>query len=373
MPLLTMAVRPQVVFSADASPKLRRLGTLKELQQPVALSRICTFGLASLALTARPEKELSVRREHIELPNQALLGVDWIGDSSEPEAILLVFPGIGTNSRRGFAGMIAHHMAKTFTNCKVGVGVMQGHDELPLQSACLPATAYVGMGDIGHILEHVSKKSTAPLVVVGCSIGAAHFTRWAGMNPEKLQEYRVQGAVLVCHGHSSRPAATAVDASGAAPFILAAYRDIVRRCADLEVLATSFPGFEPEKLRRARSLREWDEALLPVYGFTEHDHVMDAVDTTPSMLEQLPIPVIFLGAGNDPITPSTRLLDGQVQKLVKNSAVIHLSHGSHMAWWEGPPWALHQSWACRLMAEAVGTLTGLAVPPAQPPPTGCCC
>ena len=45
---------------------------------------------------------------------------------------------------------------------------------------------------------------------------------------------------------------------------------------------------------------------------------MDAVDTTPSMLEQLPIPVIFLGAGNDPITPSTRLLDGQVQKLVKN-------------------------------------------------------
>ena len=31
-----------------------------------------------------------------------------------------------------------------------------------------------------------------------------------------------------------------------------------------------------------------------------------------------------------------------------------------MAWWEGPPWALHQSWACRLMAEAVGNLTGLA-------------
>ena len=69
-----------------------------------------------------------------------------------------------------------------------------GHDDLPLQSTCLPATAYVGMGDIGHILEHVSKKSNAPLVVVGCSIGAAHFTRWAGTNPEKLQQCRVQGA-----------------------------------------------------------------------------------------------------------------------------------------------------------------------------------
>lgn len=35
--------------------------------------------------------------------------------------------------------------------------------------------------------------------------------------------------VLVCHGYASRPAAHAVDSSGAAPFILGAYRDILRR------------------------------------------------------------------------------------------------------------------------------------------------
>ena len=34
--------------------------------------------------------------------------------------------------------------------------------------------------------------------------------------------------VVVCHGCSARPAASAVDTSGAAPFILAAYRDILR-------------------------------------------------------------------------------------------------------------------------------------------------
>ncbi|CAE7670642.1 unnamed protein product, partial [Symbiodinium pilosum] len=270
---------------------------------------------------------------------------------------------IGTNSRRGFAGMIAHHLAKTFTKMKVGVGILQGHDELPLRSTCLPATAYVGIGDIGHITEHVSSKwPTTPLSIVACSIGAAHFTRWAGLNAMQLQQHRVQGAVLVCHGYSSRHAAGAVDASGAAPVILNAYRDIVRKCADLEVLANSFPGFEPQKLKSARNLREWDEALLPVYGFTEHEHVMDAVDTTPAMLEQLSIPVIFLAAENDPLTPATRLLDGQVHKLVKNSAVIHTSHGSHMAWWEGPPWAMHQTWACSLMSEAVSALTGLPIP-----------
>ena len=86
---------------------------------------------------------------------------------------------------------------KSFGPASAGInsGIPRGHDNLPLQSTCLPATAYVGKGDIGHIIEHVSSKwPTVPLAVVGCSIGAAHFTRWAGMNPDKLQECRVQGA-----------------------------------------------------------------------------------------------------------------------------------------------------------------------------------
>lgn len=36
-------------------------------------------------------------------------------------------------------------------------------------------------------------------------------------------------------------------------------------------------------------------------------------------------------------------------RLVQDCAVIHLSHGSHMAWWQpvaGRPWRLEQRWAC---------------------------
>lgn len=46
-------------------------------------------------------------------------------------------------------------------------------------------------------------------------------------------------------------------------------------------------------------------------------------------------------------------LDGKwgwtVPRLVQDCAVIHLSHGSHMAWWQpvvGRPWRLEQRWAC---------------------------
>ena len=155
-----------------------------------------------------------------------------------------------------------------------------------------------------------------PLVVIGCSIGSAHFTRWAGANPEKLQQCGVVGAVMVCHGQSARPAAMAVDSSGAASFILDAYREILQRHPDLELLAKTFPGFQPEKLQSARSLREWDDALLPVYGFGHYEEVLDAVDTTGAMLQKLSIPVVFFGADNDPLTPATRLVEGEVEKLV---------------------------------------------------------
>ncbi|CAK8994090.1 Exostosin domain-containing protein [Durusdinium trenchii] len=197
--------------------------------------------------------------------------------------------------------MSAHHLSTSFPSLRVGVAVLQGHDGLPLQSTCFPATAYVSMGDTGRIIEHTSAQFPGlPLVVMACSIGAAHFTHWAGTHPEKAKQCRVVGAVLVCHGYASRPAAHAVDSSGAAPFILGAYRDILRRnVPNLEIFADDFPDFEPSKLWAAQTLREWDEALLPVYGIQRYEDVLDAVDTTPEMLQALPMPVVFVGAAND--------------------------------------------------------------------------
>ncbi|CAK8993139.1 unnamed protein product [Durusdinium trenchii] len=361
-------LRSEAYFSPGASEKLQRLQQSQQLA-PVALSRICNFSLGSLVLTAKPSQKLPIEREEIRLKT-ALLGIDWVNAPVDAKAVLLVFPGIGTNSRSGFAGMSAHHLSTSFPSLRVGVAVLQGHDGLPLQSTCFPATAYVSMGDTGRIIEHTSAQFPGlPLVVMACSIGAAHFTHWAGTHPEKAKQCRVVGAVLVCHGYASRPAAHAVDSSGAAPFILGAYRDILRRnVPNLEIFADDFPDFEPSKLWAAQTLREWDEALLPVYGIQRYEDVLDAVDTTPEMLQALPMPVVFVGAANDPITPSTRLLEGQVHQLVPDSALIHLSHGSHMAWWQGPFWQMSQEWACDLMTELVSILADMPKRPAEQGP-----
>ncbi|CAJ1342752.1 unnamed protein product [Effrenium voratum] len=233
-----------VTFSENSS--LRRLEK-SPLMQPLELSRLCSFTLGSLILTAKPRPELAIKREEIRL-KEALLAIDWIGGPPEdPAAVVLVFPGIGTNARSGFAGSSAHHLANVFPHFAVGVAVLQGHDGLPLHSTCLPATAYVSMGDTGRIIEHSSAKyPKKPHFVLACSIGAAHFTHWAGTHPEKVRGCRLAGAVLCCHGFASRPAASAVDTSGAAGFILAAYRDILKGCQ------REIPGLDLEKVLAAR-------------------------------------------------------------------------------------------------------------------------
>eukprot|EP00435_Cladocopium_sp_Y103_P009096 s4314_g2.t1 len=369
MGLFSFEIQPEVTFSSGANARLRHRLQSSRCLEPIQLSRLCHFSLGSLTLTATPNPELPITREEIDL-NGTLLAIDWLDPvdalSTAPAGVLLLFPGIGTNSRRGFTGMTAHHLAKSFPRHKVGVAVLQGHDGLPLKSTCFPATAYVSIGDTGRLIEHVSRQFPGlPMVVVACSIGAAHFTHWAGSHPEKVKQCGVVGAVLVCHGTAARPAATAVDSSGAAPFILEAYRDILRtNFPDLTVFQ-DIPGFDPAKLSAARTLREWDEAVLPLYGFQRHEDVLDAVDTTPQMMRALPMPTVFLGAANDPITPSTRLLEGGVHQLVSDCAVIHCSHGSHMAWWQpvaGNPLHLEQNWVRDLMVELISILADLPHP-----------
>lgn len=58
-----------------------------------------------------------------------------------------------------------------------------------------------------------------------------------------------------------------------------------------------FPHIFPTLFPARRG--EWDEAVLPLYGFERHEDVLDAVDTTPQMLRALAVPTVFLGAANE--------------------------------------------------------------------------
>eukprot|EP00927_Polykrikos_kofoidii_P055334 TRINITY_DN49602_c0_g1_i1.p1 TRINITY_DN49602_c0_g1~~TRINITY_DN49602_c0_g1_i1.p1 ORF type:complete len:430 (+),score=51.92 TRINITY_DN49602_c0_g1_i1:79-1290(+) len=370
----------KVTVSSRASGNLRAaLQRCPALSERFELSCITRFTLASLVPCASPgaKWEQPIRRDEIDgLPDGGLVAVDWVGtaaaatglaggdvaatiaSSSPPTALVLMLPGTGTNSRRGFACTIAHRVASLRPDFHVGVVVLQGHDGLPLRSDKVMSTAYVGCGDAGYVFEHVSTRFPGvPIVVFTCSIGSAHFTRWLGTaSPESVQKTGIVGAIMLSHGHSGAESAVALKESPACEsFILGEWRRILRESPpDPAVLARKAPKFDISRVLRAKTHAKWDEEVLPLYGFTDNAEMHRQCDATPSMLANVKMPLVFVNTDNDPITPAGRLMDtGRVCDVVPNCAAVRTRLGSHMAWWQGPPWALEQRWAYTTMCELI--------------------
>lgn len=368
-----------LTIGSRSTPELRAaLRRCRALEEPFDMACITRSAMGSLVPCATPAPgfERIVRREEIEgLSDGGILAVDWLGEAAAvadaagacaggsspppPSAVLLVFPGVGSTARRGFAGTIAHHIASVRPDFRVGVAVLQGHDGLPLRTEKVMSTAYVGCGDVGHIFEHVARTLPGvPIVVLSCSIGSAHFTRWVGgVPPEHVSGLGIVGGVVVCHGYNAADTRRAADSSGCSSFIIGEWRKMLKRSPpDPVKLAQKAPHFDMDKLLRSRTVKEWDAAAMPLYGYTDDAEVLRSSEASPTMLEAIKIPIVFVNSFNDPITPARRLIYGRVCETMANVAFLTTSRGSHMSWWQGPPWGLEQRWACNAMAELVSAL-----------------
>lgn len=272
----------------------------------------------------------------------------------------MFFPGVGTSAKRGFTAMIAHHLAQNLPTHRVGVAVLQGHDGLPMRSSKIASSAYPCTCDSGYLLERVTSTwLNVPIIVIACSIGSAHFTHWAGKNPEQLHRTSVVGGIMFCHGLNFAASMEACEASGASRFILNEFQKMIKVSPpDPEILAACSPPLSVDSFMKARTLQEWNELSLPLYGLQTRDDMQTAADTTPELLSRIDVPLVFINADNDPVTPAGRLIDeGNICNVVPNCAAIRTTHGSHMAWWEGPPWNLHQTWMSTFVLELVSAMS----------------
>jgi len=356
-------------MSAGASPELRTaLESSKTLARSPDLSWITNFPVLPMLPTALPDPVLQVTREEFAVDpaigaTSGLLAVDWIGEAvrqEAPELLIVVFPGVGTNSRSGFAAMTAHHCAHHCPKWRVGVAVLQGHDGLQMHTEKIVSSAYPSSADAGRVLEFAAAAHPGiPIVPICCSVGCAHFTYWAINFPDRVKQLGVVGSVMVCHGAKSHLSANAVDASVATrAFILQEGKKNITKSPPCErFLAQSFPDFAGlRSLLEAKTLEEWDRLCLPLYGFKTRAEMLDFVNATDEKLRRLDIPTIFINADDDPVTPAGRLAECNFLKVVPNCATIRTLRGAHMAWWEGSIWDLRQDWSRELVAELVEAL-----------------
>jgi uncharacterized protein len=159
--------------------------------------------------------------------------------------------------------------------------------------------------EVGWILQRLRQHATAPLIVVGISLGGNALLRWAEESGEAAAA--TAGAVCaVCSPIDLAAAGRAIDRG----FNWLVYSRMFLATMKPKALAKleQHPGlFSREKLIGARTLYEFDNVFTaPLHGFADTPDYWARASAKPH-LHRIRIPALVLHALNDPFVPAASL------------------------------------------------------------------
>ena len=271
------------------------------------------------------------RRERWATPDADFIDVDWQGeDRAAP--LLVLFHGLEGSSASHYAQAFAADAARRgwrfacphFRGCSGEINRA-------------PRAYHSGdHAEIGWMLEQLRPRHEGPLLAVGVSLGGNALLRHA----EEA-------------GGAARGALRAL-AAISAPLDLAAggraighgfgrhvytrmFMRTMKRKAFIKL--AQHPGlFDPERMRAARDLRDFDEVFTgPLHGFTGADDYY-ARASAGRELARIRVPALVLNARNDPFLPASALpRPGEVGPCV---TLWQPAHGGHVGF-PGGRWPGH--------------------------------
>lgn len=294
-----------------------------------------------------------VQRDIIHTNSGGSLALDWvtreaIHNSDEAKHVLLHFPGLGScEPTIGFGAMVVsamqEHCLQRNISTRVGCVVYPGFAGHTLNSHKLPGSAYVSTDDVGEVLRHVhARYPKDELILVGCSMGSALLSNWLVRNPEEAGKLNIKLVMMYAYGHSTEAAVFAADndmfggASGASAVRM--WKNVIlgdpSNMKHIMRLERTCPGFNVSALRSATTVREWDEACLPAYGFKTMSEMFSMADPV-NLFHHMntSIPVVIINADDDWLCPSHRLNDAStIYGCMRNVAIIETKGGGHLGW-----------------------------------------
>jgi predicted alpha/beta-fold hydrolase len=159
--------------------------------------------------------------------------------------------------------------------------------------------------EIGWILQRLRARSTAPLLVVGVSLGGNALLRWAEEAGDSAAASAASVAA-VCSPIDLAAAGRAIDRG----FNWLVYSRLFLSTMKPKALAKwqQHPGlFDREKLAAARTLYEFDDVFTaPLHGYRNTPDYWARASAKPH-LARIRIPALVLNAGNDPFVPAACL------------------------------------------------------------------
>src|SRR5689334_21348139 len=241
----------------------------------------------------RPPPHVPVRRERWELSDGDFLDVDRMdGDAGAP--LLVVLHGLeGSSSSHYVRGLLARARERGWRALALNFRSCSGEPNRLLRSYHSGET-----GDFDEAMRRARSESpAAPVVCAGCSLGGNVLVKWLGEQGERAN---VAAAAALCVPFDLALCADALDGPGAMAWV---YRTRFLRSLKRKAVEKSrrFPGlFDVERVRRARTLSEFDDALTaPVHGFSgAHDYY--AQSSSGPFGARVRVPLLLLGSENDP-------------------------------------------------------------------------
>ena len=187
--------------------------------------------------------------------------------------------------------------------------------------------------EVGWILARLRERRPAPLHAVGISLGGNALLRWA-------QE---AGAAAADTARAVAAVSSPVDLAAAGRAIDRGWNRLVYARMFLATMKpralarlARHPGlFDDERVRRARTIREFDDAFTaPLHGFAGVDDYYARASAKPG-LARMALPTLVLNARNDPFVPASSL--PRSEEVSANVTLWQPAHGGHCGFPAGAP------------------------------------
>lgn len=180
--------------------------------------------------------------------------------------------------------------------------------------------------EVGAILDWLRARHAGPLLAIGVSLGGNALMRWAEEAGETASDV-ASAVVAICSPLDLTAAGLAIDRG----FNRIAYARMFLATMKPRALAKwrQHPGlFDLERVRRARTLYEFDDAFTaPVHGFKGTDDYWARASAKPH-LRHIRIPALLLNACNDPFVPAASL--PRVHEVAPSVTLWQPAHGGHV-------------------------------------------
>jgi uncharacterized protein len=256
---------------------------------------------------ARRKGRLRYRRERWDTPDGDFLDIDFAEVDGSTWAELghhapvgLIIHGLGGSAESGYVWDACRELARrgirpVAMNCRGSGGTPNRGDRL-----------YHAGDDVdpGFVLDRLHDRFDVPIGVIGYSLGGSMLLNYLGRRGSDAPE-RLHAAVSVSAPLDLAACAVRIEQRGSKVYS----RRILQHLRRLVTMRDEMPGGDWDAAMRARTIRDFDEALIaPLHGFLGADDYY-ARSSASQVLADIAVPTLMLRSLDDPFLDASDVED----------------------------------------------------------------